>query len=71
MSTASPPQLNVAILDEALARIAAGAAERDRVPVPAFPEEAIADLEAVGALAWNAQPGPDRPPACALCRVAS
>lgn len=63
MSTASPPGLNVAILDEALARIADGAAERDRVPVPPFPEEAIADLEAVGALAWNAQPGADRPPA--------
>ena len=33
--------------------------------VPPFPEEAIADLEAVGALAWNAQPGADRPPAAA------
>jgi alkylation response protein AidB-like acyl-CoA dehydrogenase len=65
MSTASPPELNVAILDEALARIAAGADERDRVAVPPFPEDAIADLEAVGALAWNAQPGTDRPPAAA------
>ena len=35
------------------------------LPVPPFPEEAIADLEAVGALAWNAQPGTDRPPAAA------
>jgi alkylation response protein AidB-like acyl-CoA dehydrogenase len=65
VSTASPPELNVAILDEALARVAAGAGERDRAPVPPFPEEAIADLEAVGALAWNAQPGPGRPPAAA------
>jgi alkylation response protein AidB-like acyl-CoA dehydrogenase len=65
VSTASPPELNVTILDEALARVAGGADERDRVPVPPFPEEAIADLEAVGALAWNAQPGPGRPPAAA------
>ena len=65
MSTATPPGLNVAILDEALARVAAGAGDRDRVAVPPFPEEAIADLEAVGALAWNAQPGADRPPAAA------
>ena len=65
MTTTSPPQLNVAILDEALARIAAGAAERDLAPVPPFPEEAVADLEAVGALAWNAQPGTGRPPAAA------
>ena len=65
MSTSSPPELNVAVLDEALARIADGAAERDRAPIPPFPEEAIADLEAVGALAWNAQSGTDRPPAAA------
>ncbi|HEY6526210.1 MAG TPA: acyl-CoA dehydrogenase family protein [Solirubrobacteraceae bacterium] len=65
MSTASPPELNVAILEEALAGVAAGAGERDRAPVPTFPEEAIADLEAVGALAWNAQPGPGRPSAAA------
>jgi alkylation response protein AidB-like acyl-CoA dehydrogenase len=65
VSTTTPPELNVARLDEAMARVAAGAEERDRAPVPPFPEEAIADLEAVGALAWNAQPGPDRPPAAA------
>ena len=41
---------------------AASAGERDRRRVPPFPEEAIADLEAAGALAWNAQPG-DRPAA--------
>jgi hypothetical protein len=57
--------LDVASLDQALARVAAGAAERDRALAPPFPEEAIADLEAVGALAWNAQPGTERPPAAA------
>jgi hypothetical protein len=65
VSTATPPELSVASLDEALARVAAGADERDRADVPPFPDEAIADLEAVGALAWNAQPGTDRPPAAA------
>ncbi len=65
MSAASPPELDVPSLDEALARVAMTANERDRAPVPPFPEEAIADLEAVGALTWNAQPGPDRPPASA------
>jgi hypothetical protein len=65
LSTTSPPELEVANLDEALARVAASAEERDRASVPAFPEEAIADLEAVGALAWNAQEGADRPPAAA------
>src|SRR6185437_9628940 len=65
VSTATPPELDVASLDEAVARVAAGAAERDRAAAPPFPEEAIADLEAVGALAWNAQPGAQRPPAAA------
>ena len=65
MSMAAPLQLNTAILDEALVRVAAGAEERDRDIEPPFPEEAIADLEAVGALAWNAQPGLERPPAAA------
>lgn len=65
MTTTSPPELNVALLDEALARVAASADERDRAATPPFPEEAIADLEAVGALAWNAQPGTERPPAAA------
>jgi alkylation response protein AidB-like acyl-CoA dehydrogenase len=65
VSTSSPPRLDVASLDEALARVAASAGERDRAAVPPFPEQAIADLEAVGALAWNAQPGADRPPAAA------
>jgi alkylation response protein AidB-like acyl-CoA dehydrogenase len=65
MSTTTAPELNVARLDEALARVAAGADARDRAAVPPFPEDAIADLEAVGALAWNAQPGSDRPAAAA------
>jgi alkylation response protein AidB-like acyl-CoA dehydrogenase len=65
MSATTVPELNVARLDEALARVAAGAEARDRAAVPPFPEDAIADLEAVGALAWNAQPGSDRPAAAA------
>ncbi|HEX4011901.1 MAG TPA: hypothetical protein VHX62_17900 [Solirubrobacteraceae bacterium] len=65
MSTASPPELDLASLDEVLARVAAGADERDRARVPPFPDEAIADLEAAGALAFNAQPGTGRPPAAA------
>ncbi len=50
-------------IDGALAWIAATAAERDREPLPPFPEEAIARLEAVDALAFNALPGTGRPPA--------
>jgi alkylation response protein AidB-like acyl-CoA dehydrogenase len=65
VSAASPPELDVVSFDETLARLAAGADERDRAPIPPFPEDAIADLEAVGALAWNAQPGVDRPRAAA------
>lgn len=65
MTMIVPLELNAVLFDDALARVAASAAERDRAPVPPFPEEAIGDLEAVGALAWNAQPGPDRPPAAA------
>jgi alkylation response protein AidB-like acyl-CoA dehydrogenase len=65
VSIVSPPELDLASLDEALARVASSADERDRAGTPSFPEEAIADLEAVGALAWNAQAGADRPPAAA------
>ena len=65
MSMIAPQKLNAALLDDALARVASSADERDRAVVPPFPEEAIADLEAVGALAWNAQPGSERPPAAA------
>src|SRR5581483_4674933 len=36
---------------------------RDQEPVPAFPRDAIAQLEEAGLLAWNAVPGARRPPA--------
>jgi hypothetical protein len=52
-------------LRDALELIAGSASQRDRDPVPRFPEEAIAALERVGALAWNARPGTTRPPAAA------
>jgi alkylation response protein AidB-like acyl-CoA dehydrogenase len=48
-----------------LEQIAASAQERNREPVPPFPEEPIALLEAAGAMAWNASPGVQRPPAAA------
>jgi len=50
-------------LERALERVAAGAPERDRIGSPAFPEDPVADLEAAGVLAFNAQAGPRRPPA--------
>ena len=50
-------------LDHALALIAAGAEDRDQQARPVFPEDAIALLEGAGAPAWNARPGPNRPPA--------
>jgi alkylation response protein AidB-like acyl-CoA dehydrogenase len=53
----------VADLKDALAGVAATAAERDRQRVPAFPGDALALLEAAGVLAWNAVPGRRRPPA--------
>jgi alkylation response protein AidB-like acyl-CoA dehydrogenase len=49
--------------DSAIAQIAASAAERDEEPIPSFPDAALSLLERIGALAWNAQPGPGRPPA--------
>jgi hypothetical protein len=51
-------------LGAVLEGIAGGAGARDAAnpPVP-FPEEAMAALEAAGALCWNAIPGPIRPPA--------
>ena len=48
-------------LEAALQYVAASAAERDAVALPAFPEDAIAQLEAAGALDFNAQPGTRRP----------
>lgn len=50
-------------ISDVLERIAGRAAERDREPIPRFPYDAIEDLRAAGALAWNAKSGPSRPPA--------
>jgi alkylation response protein AidB-like acyl-CoA dehydrogenase len=50
-------------LHDVLLWISASASERDRAPAPAFPTAAIDRLEQAGALAWNAQPGVERPPA--------
>ena len=50
-------------LDGAIMLIAAGAGDRDAQAEPSFPEEAIACLEVVGALGFNAHPGERRPPA--------
>jgi hypothetical protein len=52
-------------LERVLERIAEGAQERDLEGEPAFPADAIAQLEAVGALAWNARSGAVRPSASA------
>ncbi len=52
-------------LTAVLAEIAAGAAERERPPVPSFPDAAIALLERAGLLAWGAQSAEGRPPAAA------
>jgi hypothetical protein len=49
--------------EDVLARIAAGAGERDAEASPRFPDEPMALLEEAGMLAWNAQPGASRPPA--------
>jgi alkylation response protein AidB-like acyl-CoA dehydrogenase len=50
-------------LDGALELIATSAPERDRSAIAVFPAPAIAALECAGALAFNARPGPRRPPA--------
>jgi hypothetical protein len=60
--------LNVGIedsetLEVALARVAAGAEERDAETTPPFPTTALLELERAGILAWNAFPGPERPAA--------
>lgn len=49
--------------DQALAAIAAGAADRDRTPLPRFPGDAFARLRDCGWLAFNATAGPQRPAA--------
>ncbi len=52
-------------LTKVLERIAAGAAARERDLVPPFPEEPVALLGLVKALAWSARAGETRPPAAA------
>jgi alkylation response protein AidB-like acyl-CoA dehydrogenase len=52
-------------LTKVLEQIAAGAAARERDLVPPFPEEPVALLELVRALAFNARAGTTRPPAAA------
>ena len=70
MSFPAPSPLPAApALTAVLETIAAGAGARDREPVPPFPADAIADLEAAGALAWNAIDGPERPPAAQELRL--
>jgi alkylation response protein AidB-like acyl-CoA dehydrogenase len=52
-------------LDQVLAEIESGAAERDAEATPSFPAVPLSRLESAGLLAWNAQPGASRPPAAA------
>ncbi|MGI8572618.1 MAG: hypothetical protein ACR2L9_08360 [Solirubrobacteraceae bacterium] len=56
-------------LADALIQIAAGAAERDSEPAPAFPDGPMMLLEQSGALRWNAFPGTKRPPAAEELRL--
>jgi alkylation response protein AidB-like acyl-CoA dehydrogenase len=66
MTTARPepsPDSPIAGLDDALARIAEGAADRDAQLDAPFPEDAFEALGAVGALAFNARVGSVRAPA--------
>jgi len=50
-------------LDDVLAEIASGAAERDGEATPSFPDGPIGLLECAGMLAGNARPGTSRPSA--------
>jgi hypothetical protein len=59
--SASPAERAPLTLDAALARIAAGAGERDALDPPRFPDGAFALLDASGALAFNARAGAVRP----------
>lgn len=52
-------------LDDVLAQIESGAAQRDGEPTPSFPVGPIGLLERVGMLAWNARGGSSRPSAAA------
>jgi alkylation response protein AidB-like acyl-CoA dehydrogenase len=57
------PRPSPSALHEALATIAATAANRDRSATPRFPDDAITLLQDAGALAFNAVAGQIRPPA--------
>jgi alkylation response protein AidB-like acyl-CoA dehydrogenase len=57
------PLTDAAGLEPALAAITAGAGIRDAAPEPEFPEDAFAELERAGALAWGTTLGAERPPA--------
>jgi hypothetical protein len=59
VSAASPT------FDELLAEVASGAGGRDLQATAGFPEGPVSLLERAGMLAWNAQPGTQRPPAAA------
>ena len=52
-------------LDDVLAEIECGAAERDGEATPGFPDGPIGLLERAGLLAWNARAGASRPSAAA------
>jgi alkylation response protein AidB-like acyl-CoA dehydrogenase len=55
--------------EQAIAHIAAGAAEREHAPVPPFPADAFEALATAGTLGWNAVVGARRPPASAELRL--
>ena len=56
--TVAPAATLAERLPDALRAVAAGATDRDRDDAGAFPEDAIAALEAAGALAATAMPAP-------------
>ncbi|MFZ0089905.1 MAG: hypothetical protein WAL63_10385, partial [Solirubrobacteraceae bacterium] len=64
MTGTAEPNRELENLEATLARIAAGAADRDwAAGVPEFPEDPFVWLEDAGALRWNARAGTVRPPA--------
>ena len=63
MSAAANPAQSQPDIEGALEWLARTASSRDQAPLPRFPEDAIATLEAAGALAWNAAASAERPPA--------
>ncbi|MDO8186431.1 hypothetical protein Q5424_15760 [Conexibacter sp. JD483] len=68
-AAAAPTPGELPGFDAALARIAAGADERERAAVPPFPADAFALLRDCGALAVNATVGPERPAAAQELRL--